>query len=377
MRFDIKDYDLGAMVCSAASDIRSAQSIVDRGLNAALIRDDSILFMPRNRAFALSEEAAAKLKCCEDHDVLIIGETGRGYQHFANEKDDNPLLLTQKCNSNCVMCPTPEAVRRREDDIGMDMLIESVRYIPDDARHLTMTGGEPFLAGEKIFALLAEIKDRLPYTECLLLTNARALGYKRYADLLAETAPKNIIVGIPLHGYDAETHDAITRSPGSFEQTVDGIVNLISRGFQVELRIVVSRLNYRYIDKIAELIISRFKKLHSVKIMGLEMTGSASVNADRVWLPYREAFIASRSAILSLVSHGIDVGLYNFPLCAVDESFHLICKKSITDYKIRYAEQCELCSKKPNCGGTFAGSARFAKNDIVPWIIQHDQLLQL
>ena len=372
MRFAVKDYDLGATVCSAAFDIRTARSIVGRGLNAALIGNDSILFMPRNRSFGLSEEDAFKLRCCEDHDVLIIGDDGRGYQHFANERDDNPLLLTQKCNSNCVMCPTPEAVRRRENDVGIDMLIESVRYIPDDARHLTITGGEPFLAGERIFALLAEIKDRLPNTECLLLTNGRALGYKRYAGLFADTAPKNITVGIPLHGYDAATHDAITQSPGGFEQTVDGILNLISRGFQVELRIVVSRLNHRYIDRIAQLIITRFGRLHSVKIMGLEMTGSASVNADRVWLTYREAFDSSRSAILSLVGHGIDVGLYNFPLCAVDESFHLICKKSITDYKIRYGEQCELCSKKPNCGGIFAGSARFAKSDIVPWIDRHD-----
>lgn len=360
------------MVFSIAFDRQVAERIGGSGLNVALMDECGLRFMAQDRLFALEEQDREKLGCCENYDVLIINEWGKGYQHFANENDDNPLVLTQKCNSNCIMCPTPEAMRRRDDDTSMDMLIESVRYIPTDARHLTITGGEPFLAGEKIFTLFSEIKCRLPRTECLLLTNGRALGYTAYAERFAATAPQSIVVGIPLHGHHAGLHDAITRSPGGFSQTVAGIRNLIRYGFQVEIRIVVSRLNAAHLTDIARLIVSEFHTLHSVKIMGLEMTGNASRNAEQVWIPYREAFLRSKEAILFLVRHGINVGLYNFPLCAVDTDCHLLCRKSITGYKIRFAQACEQCLKQPSCGGIFAGSARYALQDVKPWLKHND-----
>ena len=130
---------------------------------------------------------------------------------------------------------------------------------------------------------------------------------------------------------------------------------------------VVSKLNYKYIDKIAELIVNEFPKAGSVKIMGLEMSGNAARNVDNVWIPYPTAFEYSKAAIIRLVGNGINVGLYNFPLCAVDRSFHLLCAKSITDYKIRFAEKCEECKKRENCGGIFAGTIRLAGKDVIPW----------
>lgn len=367
MRFDINDYDLGCRIFSIAFCENVLDLLLEKNLKAALMTDDGLIFYPEKRIFTLTKENREKLAICENYDVLFINDEGNGYVHFSNENDDNPLILTQKCNSNCLMCPTAEVIRRKENGLNIDYTIESIRYIPNDARHLTITGGEPFLVKEKIFDLLSEIKTRLPYTECLLLTNGRALGYKPYADKFAELSPKKIIIGIPLHGYNSETHDRITQSKGGFMQTVSGIKNLIYRGFNVEIRLVVSKLNYKYIDKIAELIVNEFPKVGSVKIMGLEMSGNAARNVDDVWIPYPTAFEHSKSAITKLVSNGINVGLYNFPLCAVGRSFHLLCAKSITGYKIRFAEKCEECKKRENCGGIFAGTIRLAGKDVIPW----------
>lgn len=367
MRFTIESYNLGSKVFSIAFCESVFESLKSKGLNVALLTDEGLLFWPENKLFALSEENGEKLSICENYDVLYVNEYGSGFHHYANEHDDNPLILTQKCNSNCIMCPTTEYVRKKENDISIDEIIESIKYIPNDARHLTITGGEPFLVKEKIFDLLAEIKCRLPYTESLLLTNGRALSYKPYADAFAQYSPKNIIVGIPLHGYNEETHDYITQSPGGFRQTTSGIKNLLYHGFNVEIRMVVSKLNYTFIDKIAQLIVDELSTVGSVKIMGLEMLGNAAKNSQDVWIPYRTAFEHSKDAILNLVNHGIDVGLYNFPLCAVDKEYHLMCAKSITGYKVRFDDKCETCSKKQNCGGIFMGTIRLAGKDVVPW----------
>ena len=368
MRFTIKEYSHGKKIFSVAFKQEVVDALLQKNLNAALVSGNLITFFPEKKAFSLSEDSCETLSFCENYDVLFVNESGGGWTLFSNEKDDNPLILTQRCNSNCVMCPTPEGVRKRENALAIEDTIDSIRYIPDDARHLTITGGEPFLVGEKIFDLLGEIKNRLPYTDCLLLTNGRALGYLPYAERFVCSAPQHIVVGIPLHGFDGATHDAITQSPGGFEQTVVGIKNLIYRGINVELRMVVSKLNYRNIERIAQLIIREFPNVGSVKIMGLEMLGNAAKNVNDVWIPYRTAFECSKVGIEELIRHGINVGLYNFPLCAVDKSFHLICQKSISGYKIRYSDKCELCANKPGCGGIFAGSIRLAKNDVVPFL---------
>lgn len=76
------------------------------------------------------------------------------------------------------------------------------------------------------------------------------------------------------------------------------------------------------------------------------MTGNAAKNKNRVWISYPDAFRVSKKAIDLLIGAGIDVGLYNFPLCAVDKMYRSLCEKSISDYKIRYTERCEKMLSK-------------------------------
>lgn len=367
MRFTINNYHLGKRIFSIAFNDCVLNHLLEKGLKAALLSNHQLTFYPEEASFQITPENAEKLGLCENYDVLFINDIGNGWTHFSNEKDDNPLILTQRCNSNCKMCPTPEGVRKKDNALTIEDNIDSIKYIPNDACHLTITGGEPFLVGERIFDLFQEIKTRLPYTDCLLLTNGRALGYTPFADKLCDTAPRYLVVGIPLHGYNSETHDGITQSYGGFEQTVAGIKNLIYRGFNVELRLVISKLNYQFIDKICEMIVKEFPNTTSVKFMGLEMLGNAAKNVDDVWIPYRTAFEYSKEGIKNLVYNGISVGIYNFPLCAVDRSFHLICQRSISGYKIRYPEKCARCRKMQDCGGLFAGTMRLAKDDVIPY----------
>ena len=59
------------------------------------------------------------------------------------------------------------------------------------------------------------------------------------------------------------------------------------------------------------------------------MLGNAAVNMESVWLPYQDAFDKSEDAINILLSTGIDVAIYNFPLCVVPKKYWGIYKRSI------------------------------------------------
>ena len=68
--------------------------------------------------------------------------------------------------------------------------------------------------------------------------------------------------------------------------------------------------------------------------------------------------------INKLINNGIDVKLYNFPLCTVDPSCWMICERSISPNKIRYSETCEGCNYKQSCGGVFAGTINIERDEL-------------
>ena len=262
----------------------------------------------------------------------------------------------------------PENVRRNGSNIRIDYLLSLIRYIPATLPHVTITGGEPFMIREKLFDILGYLKEKCVGTEFLLLTNGRAFSIAGYAERLVNTAPSRFCVGIPIHGNNARLHDSITRVNGSFEQTVDGIKKLIKGNVDVEIRIVVTRFNADSFTDIARMIIKEYPNISSVKIMAMEMLGNAATHFNQVWIPYDEIFGKIKSAINLLVNNNIDVAIYNMPLCFVDEGYWYICKKSISDYKIRYYDKCLDCNVKNLCGGVFAGTYRFLEDSVKPCI---------
>ena len=96
----------------------------------------------------------------------------------------------------------------------------------------------------------------------------------------------------------------------------------------------------------------------------MEMTGNAWKNRNDVWISYRESFSLIKHAINKIIKNGIDVRLYNFPLCTVDSSFWTICEKSISSNKIKYKDDCDFCKYKKNCGGVFNGTYKLEKEEL-------------
>ena len=158
---------------------------------------------------------------------------------------------------------------------------------------------------------------------------------------------------IPVHAGSAALHDAITQSTGSFEQTLRGLEFLSSSPAQIEIRIVGHRKNVEHLDELCDMLLRSGLRINVVNFIAMEMNGSAAHNRDGLWVDYRTFFDAAKPLIHRFVHAGIDVGLYDFPLCAVDRAYWPITKKSITAWKVRYPGVCEACDEKNACGGLF------------------------
>ena len=364
MKLRIPEYSGSFKILSLALDEATKDDLIGEEVEFIYAQESEAIVFPDGDLLTKDKDILARLRECNNYDVFEISDNGSVTRCYDNSSLENTFFITEKCNSNCIMCPSSDYSRQRGGSMKISDLISIASHIPTDASHITVTGGEPFMAGKDIFRLFEYCKDKFKDTEFLVLTNARIFAVREYCELLKETLPDHSTVGVPLHGSCPQIHDAITRSKNSFDQTVTGLARLQNIGVNTEIRIVVCKNNVTDIPEIARLIVERLNKADHVSIMAMEMTGNAHKNAEAVWIPYRDSFIYVKAAIEILVTAGIDVKLYNYPLCTVDKEYWMICAKSISSWKVKYAPVCEHCIEKASCGGVFAGSFRLVSGEL-------------
>lgn len=360
----LENYNGKYKIVSLALNQVAREDLLKDDIDFIDISDNNVRLYPEDVVISEEKNIIDRLRNAHSYDVYELWENGRLSEYYDDSSLDNYFFVTGKCNSNCVMCPSPDISRQKGESTSVNTLIEIAKHIPTDAPHLTITGGEPFMIGPDIFRFFEFLRDKFECTDFLFLTNGRIFAVDSYVQRFVEKAPKNSIVAIPIHGSTAEIHDMITQTNGSFNQTIIGIKKLLKVGIHVELRIVVSRLNEKDIHNIAKMISDELSGVDYVSIMAMEMTGNARVNQDKVWISYVDAALVAEDAALVLIENEIDVKLYNFPLCTVKKEFWTLCEKSISPDKVRYAETCEICKMKNACGGVFAGTMSMEKGEL-------------
>lgn len=328
--------------------------------------DMPYILTPDGRELPLGKQDEAFFEELHDGDIVTINRFGQVFKLYDASSRDAAFYMTGQCNSNCIMCPESDQQRRFDEGIRSDWMLEFVDMLPPELEHAVITGGEPTLQTELFFRVLARLKEEKSNVETLILSNGRSFAAKSMVERLEACRPLYTTIAIPLHGHTAEVHDSITRTGGSFRQTCIALLNLHEINIPIELRVVVTKLNYRLLSDIARFIAERIPFAYVVNFVGLEVMGNCAKYRDTVYIDYADAFPYIKPAIEVLLKHGIDTSLYNYPLCAVDKGFWSICRKSITPDKVRFADTCEGCDAKSICGGVFFSTFHVAKPKLSP-----------
>ena len=77
---------------------------------------------------------------------------------YRDDSSDNVILVTNQCNSNCIMCPDSDLVRSTNYNPNINELIEQIKCIPNDTEHITITGGEPGLLKYDLIKLVRNMQ---------------------------------------------------------------------------------------------------------------------------------------------------------------------------------------------------------------------------
>jgi His-Xaa-Ser system radical SAM maturase HxsC len=276
---------------------------------------------------------------------------------YRKQSPHNTILLTEQCNHYCLMCSQPP--KDEDDSWLLQEAFDLISLMPTDTEALGFTGGEPTLYGKTLFELLRHIKKSLPHTAIDLLSNGRAFNDFEFAKEYASVKHPDLLIGIPIYSDDPVRHDYVVQSSGAFDETIRGILNLKKVKQKVEIRIVLHRQSIDRLVKTCEFIARNLLFVDHVALMGLEITGFTRPNLELLWIdPYEYKDILS-DAIAVLNAYDVNASIYNHQLCTVNPDVLRNYKKSISDWKNEYLDDCTLCMRKADCGGLFSSSKMY------------------
>ena len=258
------------------------------------------------------------------------------------------LLISKKCNNNCVFCGITPDYELFEDK---DKICEELKKgILEGYDELAIEGREPTLHGDLEFIL--KLSRRLGYKKISMITNGRRFSIKEYSDRICKYLDK---IFISAHGDSAELHDNLTQAPGSFDQLVKGISNIYEAGISdIAICTVVVSSNCQRLDKLlaffSNMNVKNFEFLSCMPI------GQAKKNAANVYPNTMDLSVGVGKAIVYAEKNDLDLNLICFPFCTTlktplySNEFH---NQTIDSLKCYVSSKCDTCSHKIKCGGVW------------------------
>jgi MoaA/NifB/PqqE/SkfB family radical SAM enzyme len=265
------------------------------------------------------------------------------------------VKLGFSCNNDCVFCVQgPEKKARYADKSTAEVfaIIEEARERCDE---IVLTGGEVTIRRDlpEVVAHAAS----LGYRVIQLQTNGRVLGNARAIERLAKAGVTEVSPAI--HGPTAEVHDALTRSPGAFRQTVRGVANARALGLPVLINSVITQANHTLLPEMAALFVRL--EVSQFQFAFVHALGSAAIHFDDVVPRLSETAPYIRRALAIARMGGVRAMTEGVPLCFLpgleDHAAERFIPKTrivdatwtIEDYTLMRRTQGKL--KGPSCGG--------------------------
>lgn len=161
------------------------------------------------------------------------------------------FFIIKKCINRCVFCS------EKDKFDGTELKLEAVKKTLASQRRkgvglVHFMGGEPTIHSQ--FPKILVLAKALGY-RTYIITNGIKFADRKFCEA---AAPYLDEVMVSVHGYNAQTHDANTRNPGSFVKMAAGLKNLADcPNVRLTATTSITRLNFRHLKKIVQFT-SRF-----------------------------------------------------------------------------------------------------------------------
>ncbi|MBI4683909.1 MAG: His-Xaa-Ser system radical SAM maturase HxsC [Nitrospirae bacterium] len=319
----------------------------------AVISNDnySESYLKRNKSVPLCH-SVAEIDYLNDGDIVLIENNGNINVLYEKESSTNALMLTEKCNCDCIMCPQE---RKTKEENRAPLNLKIISLMDKSTKHLGLTGGEPTLIGNDLLKIIKACKKAIPTAQIDILTNGIRLCDFDFVKKIVLLQHPNLIFAIPLYADTDNEHDHIIKARG-FHKTVQGIYNLALFNQRIEIRVVLHKLTYQRLPKLAEFIYHNFPFVFHITFMGMETRCLAEKNIEELWIDPHDYMSELKDAVIYLNQRLMNVSIYNLQLCVMPEELWPFSAKAISGWKNIYLDDCSSCDFKADCGGFFEPS---------------------
>lgn len=213
-------------------------------------------------------------------------QASRPEDRIASRRERVHILAGVICNNNCVFCMEDDREgRERSNARTTDDVVRWVLERSRGCEEVCFTAGEP-TTNPRLAAWARMARDS-GARQVSLMTNGRALAYPAFARQLVAAGIGRFYVSI--HGHERRLHDGLTRTPGSFDQTVAGIDNLAAlkaEGIEIHTSTVLNRRNLPFLGTIYRFL--RTRGVDQVVFNVPQVTGGTAAHFDALMPTYRE-----------------------------------------------------------------------------------------
>lgn len=212
------------------------------------------------------------------------------------------IITGGACNNNCLFCCDrspkilpclPHLVGTGRPHLGMRDFLKISKKIPA-IDSIVFTGGEPTL-NTQLTSLIAQAKAQ-GYSQASLQTNGRLLRYKELCTDIAKAGVDEISISI--HGSNAAIHDTLTRTPGSFKETLQGIKNICSikkqYGLTIHANFTLTRMNIKDLPRFIKMI-GALGELDLIVLNTLMYAGNAKRFFSQLYVSYPQIAAAAEN----------------------------------------------------------------------------------
>jgi len=266
------------------------------------------------------------------------------------------IKLGYSCNNACLHCVIDDfrdvvLASGRPEDLSTETYARELRESRSrGAQRGVFTGGEPSIRKD-LLELLAVARDLGLGID--MQSNGRRFADLEFASAMMAAAPVGFCIA--LHGNGPELHDRITQRPGSFDQTVAGIRNLVSLGASVGGKLVLQKLNSRVLPETVKLFIDL--GVDNVCITFPHACGSARKLFDQVVPRYADVQGAVLRSIELCARSRVSVDTEAIPLCLLPG-----CERFASELGFLMDDDTEL--------------KQYGKDDVIDWAEERPKIKQ-
>lgn len=217
------------------------------------------------------------------------------------EREEKIFILTSGvCNNKCIFCFDRKGVKtedlayknvflRRYNSpfLSIAGFKKQLNTLKKTSPTILFTGGEPTLNKNLISFIRLSKKAGLKHIS--LITNGRNLSSKNYFISFLKEGLNDI--SISFHGSNAKIQEKITRSKGSFEQTLSALflADNLKRSFNFRFTVnsTITKINYKNIPNLLYLF-SNLKGLDYIVLNAVVLKGNALRYIDKVAVRYKK-----------------------------------------------------------------------------------------